>query len=70
MEATEIRLRTEMDEKLKAVQELLMARIEVLEARTAEQSEKIAEQQRLSKQQATQLDDLQRQVGVLFFRCH
>jgi uncharacterized coiled-coil protein SlyX len=63
-------LRTEMDEKMKAVQELLLARIEVLEARTAEQSEKIAEQQRLSKQQATQLDDLQRQVGVLFFRCH
>jgi uncharacterized coiled-coil protein SlyX len=59
-----------MDEKMKAVQELLLARIEVLEARTAEQSEKIAEQQRLSKQQATQLDDLQRQVGVLFFRCH
>jgi hypothetical protein len=70
LEATEIRLRTEMDEKMKAVQELLLARIEVLEARTAEQSEKIAEQQRLSKQQATQLDDLQRQVGVLFFRCH
>lgn len=65
-----MRLRTEMDEKMKVMQELLMARIELLEARTAEQSDKIAEQQGSSKQQGTHLEDLQRQVGVLFFRFH
>ena len=70
LEATEIKLRTEFDEKMKVMQEMLLARIEMLEGRTAKQGTKIAEQQSLSKQQNAQLEDLQRQVGVLFFRLH
>jgi len=67
---TETELRDEMDTKIKALQEMLMQRIEMLEARSKENEAKIVEQQSRSKQQASQYDTLQTQVGVLFFRLH
>ncbi|XP_024376663.1 uncharacterized protein [Physcomitrium patens] len=68
--ATETLLRNEMDAKLKAMESRLAGRIGILEQRTAEQWIKIAELESLGKQQATQLDDLQNQCGILFFRFH
>lgn len=67
---TETELRNEMDAKIKAVQELLMQRIEMLEARAEQNDAQIVEQQRWGKQQSSQGDTLQTQVGVLFFRFH
>jgi len=67
---TETELRDDMDAKIKALQEMLMQRIEMLEARSEENEAKIVEQQRWSKQQASQYDALHSQVGVLFLRMH
>lgn len=70
MAATENRLRMEMDSKLKALQELLTLRIVTLDTKTDVHSIQIADIQSLQKQQGNQLDDLQNQVGVLFYRFH
>jgi hypothetical protein len=70
MAATENRLRMETDSKLKALQELLTLRIVTLDTKTDVHSIQIADIQSLQKQQGTQLDDLQNQVGVLFYRFH
>jgi len=67
---TETELRDDMDAKIKALQELLMQRIEMLEARSEENEAKIVAQQRWSKQQASHYDALRSQVGVLFVRLH
>lgn len=68
--ATEIELRDETDTKIKAVQEMLMARIEMLEARATENEAKLFDETSWSKQQESQYDTLQTNVGVLFFRFH
>lgn len=68
--ATESRLQTEMDGKMKADRDALTLRIEALERLTIEHGIKISEAQSTIKQQANQLDDLQNHVGVLFFRLH
>ncbi|CAK9218064.1 unnamed protein product [Sphagnum troendelagicum] len=66
----ENKLRIEFDGKIKAHHELAIARISALEKLTYEQGLKLDEHKSTQNQQATQLDDLQNQVGILFFRFH
>ena len=51
LEAIEIKLQDEMDAKMKAVHDMLLLQIEALETRTAQQSEKVAEQRALRQTQ-------------------
>lgn len=66
----ETRLRTEFDEKIRVHHELAMKRIVALEDLCAIYGLRLDEQKRTQNQQAMQLDDLQNQVGILFFRFH
>lgn len=66
----ETKLRTEFDEKIRVHHELAMTRIVALEKLIAEHAIRLDEQNRRQNQQATQLDDLQNQVGILFYRFH
>ncbi|CAM6043462.1 unnamed protein product [Sphagnum compactum] len=70
MENLENKLRIEFDGKIKAHHELAIARISALEKLMYEQGLKLDEHRSTQNQQATQLDDLQNQVGILFFRLH
>ena len=66
----EKRLRTEFDEKIRAHHELAMTRIVALEELCAVCGIRLDGLKRTQDQQAMQLDDLQNQVGILFFRFH
>jgi hypothetical protein len=66
----ENRLRTEFDEKIRVHHELAMTRIVALEDLCAVYGIRLDDQKRTQDQQAMQLDDLQNQVGILFFRFH
>lgn len=70
MAEVETRLRTEFDEKILVHHELAMKRIVALEDLCAIYGLRLDEQKRTQNQQAMQLDDLQNQVGILFFRFH
>lgn len=70
MAEMETRLRTEFDEKIRVHHELAMKRIVALEDLCAIYGLRLDEQKRTQNQQAMQLDDLQNQVGILFFRFH
>lgn len=66
----ETKLRIEFDEKIRVHHELAMTRIVALEKLTYEHGIKLDEHHSRANQQAVQLDDLQNQVGILFFRLH
>ncbi|KAG0586473.1 hypothetical protein M758_2G078400 [Ceratodon purpureus] len=70
MAEMENRLRAEFDEKIRVHHELAMTRIIALENLCAIYGLRLDDQKRTQDQQAMQLDDLQNQVGILFFRFH
>ncbi|XP_024400644.1 uncharacterized protein [Physcomitrium patens] len=66
----ENKLRAEFDEKVRVHHELAMTRIVALEELCTVYGLRLDDQKRTQEQQAMQLDDLQNQVGILFFRFH